>query len=174
MAGSTFGSWAKDFLGLARDEDMYEHELDEWEQAPAPAPAAQKPEPVSRVREEEPAPERPRPATVIPINRNAPAPVPTPAASNMSEILTVRAKAFNDAHEIGTSFRDGVPVVIDTSEMSDGDARRLIDFVSGCALALEGKLDRVTNRVFILSPKHINVHREDKRSQAEHSGSFFA
>ena len=171
MAGSTFGSWAKDFLGLARDEDMYEHELDEWEQAPAPA--AQKPEPVSPAREEQ-APERPRPATVIPINRNAPAPVPTPAASNMSEILTVRAKAFNDAHEIGTSFRDGVPVVIDTSEMTDGDARRLIDFVSGCALALEGKLDRVTNRVFILSPKHINVHREDKRAQAEPSDSFFA
>lgn len=179
MAGSTFGSWAKDFLGLAREDEMYEQELEAWDDEPATAEA--KPQPAASAAPaaaapraaEEPA-ERQRTAPVTPINRNAPAPVPTPAAANMSEILTVRAKAFNDAHEIGTSFRDGLPVVIDTTEMSDGDARRLIDFVSGCALALEGKLDRVTNRVFILSPKHINVHREDKQAAADRAESFFA
>ena len=57
-----------------------------------------------------------------------------PAPSAISEILTVHPKQYRDAQVIAENFRDGIPVIINLSQMSDADARRLIDFASGLSL----------------------------------------
>ena len=68
-------------------------------------------------------------------------------------------------------FRDGVPVIMNLTEMAEADAKRLVDFAAGLAFGLHGSMERVTNRVFLLSPANVQVTAEDKARIAE--GGFF-
>ena len=144
------------YLGLA-DEDY------EYDQAPA-APAA----PVAR---HEPA--SPGRAPVTPLRR-ASSTRNAPAAAEMNEILTVHPRAYKDAQVIAENFREGIPVIINLSQMSEPDARRLIDFASGLSLGLYGKIERVTAKVFLLSPAHIEVSGDPAEVESDVDASFFA
>ena len=73
--------------------------------------------------------------------------------SDMSEILTVHPRQYKDAKPIAEAFRDGTPVIINLSQMTDGDARRLIDFSAGLTQGLEGRIERVTTKVYLLTPE---------------------
>jgi len=139
------------YLGLA-DEDYDDH------QPAAPvAPVAQ-----SAGR-----------APVTPLRR--PAAVTTKhAAPGMNEILTVNPRAYKDVQSIAEAFREGVPVIMNLSQMPEPDARRLIDFASGLASGLYGKIERVTNKVFLLSPEHVAVSGESDEVDAEVDATFFA
>lgn len=120
--------------------------------------------------EAEPEPFEPPAAAVTPI-RPSVRPVESAPATAMQRIQTIHPRSYNDAKAIGTAFRDGVPVIMNLSQMSDGDARRIIDFASGLAQGLLGKIERVTNRVFLLTPEHVNVH-DDESGQAD-DNTFF-
>jgi cell division inhibitor SepF len=102
-------------------------------------------------------------AAVTPLRRPATAPAKHHAAAGMNEILTVNPRAFKDVQPIAEAFREGVPVIMNLSQMPDADARRLIDFASGLASGLYGKIERVTNKVFLLSPANVDVAAEAKR-----------
>ena len=82
---------------------------------------------------------------------------PAQKVSDMSEILTVHPRQYKDAKAIAEAFRDGTPVIINLSQMTDGDARRLIDFSAGLTQGLEGRIERVTTKVYLLTPEHIAV-----------------
>ncbi|MCK8465649.1 MULTISPECIES: cell division protein SepF [Microbacterium] len=143
------------YLGLADEEEVYEEET----QAPARAHRER-----DREREE------PAPAPVTPLRR--PVAVRQPSAGAVNEILTVHPKQYRDAQLIAESFREGVPVIINLSQMSDADARRLIDFASGLSLGLYGRIERVTSKVFLLSPENIAVsgHGGIAHADAESAG----
>jgi cell division inhibitor SepF len=96
------------------------------------------------------------------------------AASDMNEILTVHPRQYRDAQVVAESFREGIPVIINLSQMSDADARRLIDFASGLSQGLHGKIERVTAKVFLLSPSHVVVSGENAETDADTEASFFA
>ncbi|CAH0169092.1 MULTISPECIES: cell division protein SepF [unclassified Microbacterium] len=131
------------YLGLADEEEAYEEQA-----APAPARA-------HRDRDRDRDQDDVAPAPVTPLRR--PVAVKQPAAGAVNEILTVHPKQYRDAQLIAESFREGVPVIINLSQMSDADARRLIDFASGLSLGLYGRIERVTSKVFLLSPENIAV-----------------
>jgi cell division inhibitor SepF len=143
------------YLGLADEEDVY----DEQQQAEAPAP-----------RRDKPVVEKTAPVT--PLHR--PAVVRQPAVGPVSEILTVHPKQYRDAQSIAEAFRDGIPVIINLSQMSDADARRLVDFASGLSLGLYGRIERVTSKVFLLSPENIAVSGEGAVAQADPESAPFA
>lgn len=82
-------------------------------------------------------------------------------ADHMNEIVTVHPKRYADVQSIAESFRDGIPVIINLSQMTESDARRLVDFSSGLAQGLYGKIERVTPKVFLLSPVHVLVSTEE-------------
>ena len=157
------------YLGLADEELEYDEQAQEHvTQRPAtPAPAA-----VAAV---------PHPAPVAPLAGRAPV---TPlrksstarnvSVQEMNEILTVNPRQYRDAQAIAESFREGIPVIINLSQMSEGDARRLIDFASGLSQGLYGKIERVTPKVFLLSPSHVVVSGEHGGQEAEVDASFFA
>lgn len=86
-------------------------------------------------------------------------------------ITTMHPTTYNDARAIGEHFRGNVPVIMNLSEMDEGDAKRLVDFAAGLAFGLRGTIERVTNRVFLLSPANVQVTAEDKAKIAE--GGFF-
>jgi cell division inhibitor SepF len=87
------------------------------------------------------------------------------------QITTLHPRTYNEARTIGTHFRDGTPVIMNLTEMDDADAKRLVDFAAGLIFGLRGSIDRVTNRVFLLSPQNVQVTAEDKARIAE--GGFF-
>jgi cell division inhibitor SepF len=95
------------------------------------------------------------------------------APSGMNEILTVHPRHYKDAQTIAESFREGVPVIINLSQMSEPEARRLIDFASGLSMGLYGKIERVTNKVFLLSPEHVAVSGDSAESEPEVEAGFF-
>jgi cell division inhibitor SepF len=94
---------------------------------------------------------------------------PTPAADDdrRAQITTLHPTTYNEARQIGERFRDGSPVIMNLTEMDEADAKRLVDFAAGLAFGLRGTIERVTNRVFLLSPANVQVTAEDKAKIAE-------
>jgi len=97
--------------------------------------------------------------------RAAPAPV-----DDAYRITTLHPRTYNEARTIGEHFRDGVPVIMNLTEMEDVDAKRLVDFAAGLIFGLRGTIERVTSKVFLLSPQNVTVAAEDKERIA---GGFF-
>ncbi|WP_040161709.1 cell division protein SepF [Nigerium massiliense] len=93
-----------------------------------------------------------------------------PQAADLSRIITVHPRTYNEARTIGEHFRDGVPVIMNLSEMEDSDAKRLVDFSAGLIFGLRGAIERITSKVFLLSPNNVHVTAEDKERIA---GGFF-
>ena len=86
-------------------------------------------------------------------------------------ITTLHPRTYNEARTVGENFRDGTPVIMHLSEMDDADAKRLVDFAAGLVFATRGTIERITNRVFLLSPPNVSVAAEDKARIVE--GGFF-
>lgn len=103
-------------------------------------------------------------AQVTPINRavgNREA-VRVPHGGELRRITTVHPRSYNDARVIGDAFRDGTPVIMNLSDMDDADAKRLVDFSAGLIFGLHGAIERVTNKVFLLSPESVEVTGEEQ------------
>jgi cell division inhibitor SepF len=97
-------------------------------------------------------------------------PVPAPAPQPY-RITTLHPRTYNEARTIGERFRDGLPVIMNLTEMDDADAKRLVDFAAGLSFGLRGSIERVTAKVFLLSPQNVDVTAEDKARIRE--GGFF-
>jgi cell division inhibitor SepF len=99
-----------------------------------------------------------------------------PAATRESvvdsyRITTLHPRNYNDARTVGEYYRDGTPVIMNLTDMEDTDAKRLVDFAAGLVFAMHGTIERVTAKVFLLSPANVTVTAEEKARLAE--GGFF-
>jgi len=90
-----------------------------------------------------------------------------PITTDLARITTLHPRTYNEARTIGEHFREGIPVIMNLTEMSDSDAKRLVDFAAGLIFGLHGSIERVTNKVFLLSPVNVEVTAEDKARIAE-------
>ncbi|WP_448613122.1 cell division protein SepF [Modestobacter sp. URMC 112] len=100
-----------------------------------------------------------------------PAPAPAKPTPQPYRITTLHPRTYNEARTIGERFREGMPVIMNLTEMSDADAKRLVDFAAGLSFGLHGSIERVTAKVFLLSPQDVDVTAEDKARIRE--GGFF-
>ena len=158
------------YLGLADEELEFEEQQEQHQprrEAPAPAPL-----PVQAVPHPAPVAPAAGRAPVTPLRKSSTA--RNASVQEMNEILTVHPRQYRDAQAIAESFREGIPVIINLSQMSEGDARRLVDFASGLSQGLYGKIERVTPKVFLLSPSHVVVSGEHGGQDADVDASFFA
>ncbi len=87
--------------------------------------------------------------------------------TDLNRITTLHPRTYNEARTIGEHFREGTPVIMNLTEMVDSDAKRLVDFAAGLIFGLRGSIERVTNKVFLLSPANVEVTAEDKARIAE-------
>ncbi|MFD1937774.1 MULTISPECIES: cell division protein SepF [Nonomuraea] len=150
------------YLGLVEDDryeryeaypdDDYEYE-EESRRAEQERPAAAH----DRDDEGDAGVPAPRPATTIVERRT----------TDLARITTLHPRTYNEARTIGEHFRDGTPVIMNLTEMVDSDAKRLVDFAAGLVFGLHGSIERVTNKVFLLSPANVEVTAEDKARIAE-------
>ncbi len=93
-------------------------------------------------------------------------------AGALSRITTIHPRTYNEAKTIGESFRGGTPVIMNLSDMDDADAKRLVDFAAGLVFGLSGTIERVTAKVFLLSPAHIEIAGEDVAEPVTQRGFF--
>src|SRR5690349_1754706 len=84
-------------------------------------------------------------------------------AAALARITTLQPRSYNEARTIGERYRDGVPVIMNLTELDDAAAKRLVDFAAGLAFALRGSIDKVTSRVFLLTPADVEVSADDAR-----------
>lgn len=176
------------YLGLAED-DRYAED-GEVDQARPRAEAARevrheprpevRHEPRPEVRHEprpEPVAERRTPppsAQVTPIRKQVAQVVPQTSSSaglssatELHRITTIHPRTYNEAKIIGESFREGVPVIMNLTDMDDSDAKRLVDFSAGLVFGLHGAIERVTNKVFLLSPANVEVATQEEERPVE-------
>jgi cell division inhibitor SepF len=92
--------------------------------------------------------------------------------AGLRQITTVHPRSYNDAKIIGESFRDGIPVIMNVTDMGEADAKRLVDFSAGLVFGLHGTIERVTSKVFLLSPSFIEVLGDDKKA-SDTQAAFF-
>lgn len=144
------------YLGLVEDDRRYPDKYDvydEYEDYDEPAdvvePAPARPD-YAYGQDEERIPEEPAPRQV-----------------ELARITTLHPRTYNEARTIGEHYREGTPVIINLTEMVDSDARRIVDFAAGLIFGLRGSIDKVTNKVFLLSPANVEVTAEDKARIAE-------
>lgn len=146
------------YLGLAETDEDYDD----------PTPARQEHQSAVAVREE-PRDARAHGSTAVAAPRGSAeyrAPV-TPIkrapsssredSSTLRTITTVHPRSYNDAKSIGEAFREGTPVIMNVSDMGDAEAKRLVDFSAGLVFALHGSIERVTGKVFLLTPSYVEV-----------------
>lgn len=91
--------------------------------------------------------------------------------ADLSRIVSVRPRSYNEARAIGENFRDGIPVIMNLSDMAEGEDKRLVDFAAGLIFGLRGNIERVSSKVFLLCPHNLTVGPEDKERIA--TGGFF-
>jgi len=164
------------YLGLAEDDDRYEaYDVDADDDYDAgfdeelesrhdrPERSQDRHDRHDRVeRFEEPVEERR--AAVTPIGRGSVARVvsSSPSARELHRISTIHPRTYNEAKTIGEAFRAGTPVIMNLGEMDDSDAKRLVDFAAGLVFGLHGSIERVTSKVFLLSPATVEVTPAEK------------
>ena len=152
------GVWKKtlQYLGLVEDEDL--DDLDDAIDAPrsetAPVRRMTRPE-VSSVD---------RPEAIVRT-------MPSTRVQTTASIHRAEPKRFNEARDIGDRFRQGVPVIINLQGTDDAIARRLVDFASGLVFGLDGKIETVASRVYLLTPANMEVSAEEREQIVE--GGFF-
>lgn len=171
-------------MGLADSDETYEQEmLDEErnsttfvdEQPPATEVSNITPELLKPVQRE---PQGPRAvpdnteeysAPVTPIKRVAQS---REENAEVHKMRTIHPRSYNDAKLIGEAIRSGIPVIINVTDMAESDAKRLVDFSAGLAFGLYGSIERVTNKVFLLTPTNVeNVI--DGHTEQEQDEEFF-
>jgi cell division inhibitor SepF len=145
------------YLGLLEDTDRFdEYGEPEYDERPPVRATEHDRQPAAR------------PAAVADLSERR---RPTQVVAELSRITTLHPRTYNEARTIGENFREGVPVIMNLSEMDDADAKRLVDFAAGLVFAVRGTIERVTAKVFLLSPPNVSVAAEDKQRIAE--GGFF-
>lgn len=146
-----------DWLGLVDDDSRYNDDYDEQEVVPADTrrrghgPQEASDDGAATVAT---LPDR-RPAPVTPVR-------PGMQRAELSRITTLHPRTYNDARVVGEHFRDGTPVIMNLTSMDDQDAKRLVDFAAGLIFGLRGTLEKITTKVFLLSPADVEVTAEDK------------
>jgi cell division inhibitor SepF len=152
------------YLGLVEDEDGEGYDDYDGYDEPAAPSVVRRPEPAAApplrvTRADETA------VSYTPPRRTA------VEAVDAYRITTMHPRTYNEARTIGEHFREGVPVIMNLTDMDDADAKRLVDFSAGLVFGLHGSIERVTQKVFLLTPANVEIAAEDKSAIAE--GGFF-
>ena len=157
------------YLGLAEDDERYDaYDVDEdlvedgYDDREEDYRGERSPERHVERPDLEPEPEHRAPVTPIGRGHVARVMPPQAAAPELHRITTIHPRTYNEAKTIGEAFRAGTPVIMNLSDLDDADAKRLVDFAAGLIFGLHGAIERITNKVFLLSPANVEVTAVEK------------
>ena len=95
--------------------------------------------------------------------------VPSPASVRVHLVIP---RSFNDAQQIADKFKESIPVILNLQSSDQDLSKRLIDFASGLTYALDGGMQRVADKVFLLTPRNVEVSAEERARLLERGGFF--
>lgn len=151
------GTWRKtlNYLGLVEEDEGFVDELPEAEPAPV---------------------RRMRPQAVREVSAETEGVVRTIASPRSvgtatSTIHRSEPKRFNEARDVADRYKEGSAVIMNLQSTEDSIARRLVDFASGLVYGLDGKIELVANRVYLLTPADVEVSAEERERIAD--GAFY-
>lgn len=168
------------YLGLLEDADHYDdyassqaghggHDYDEYD-ARAHDRAEKESRKQAKAQQRRAATGNHAPAgNVSKLSDRRPMAVPT-RQLDLSRITTLHPTTYNEARTVGENFREGVPVIMNLTGMTDDDAKRLVDFAAGLVFAVQGTLERVTSKVFLVSPPHVSVATIEQHAEPDFAG----
>jgi len=164
------------YFGIAEEEDWDDdgYVTEEAEHARGERPNVRRLTPRRRAAEpddwSEPESPRQRGVTLRPATRlrgvEAPAVVPDDGISP-ARVHLVIPRGFNDAQQIADHFKQGIPVILNLQGVDSELSKRLVDFASGLTYALDGGMQRVADKVFLLTPQHVEVSAEERARMIE-------
>jgi cell division inhibitor SepF len=126
--------------------------------ATATAPSMTEPSPLTVIRSRRDREEATVAPSAAPPRASAVKPIPMPA----TRVHVMDPKGFNDAQEVGDRLKNGQPVILNLQGVDRDLQRRLIDFASGLAYALNGTMSKAADQVFLLTPSNVEVSEEEK------------
>jgi cell division inhibitor SepF len=97
-----------------------------------------------------------------PRGRTATALRPVRSANGDVRVHLVVPKSFNDAQQIADKFKDSIPVILNLQSSETDLSKRLIDFASGLTYALDGGMQRIADKVFMLTPRNVEISAEER------------
>ncbi len=100
---------------------------------------------------------------------SAPAAAPAPPTSRVHLVVP---RSFNDAQQLADRFKAGIPVILNLQGTDAELSKRLIDFASGLTYALNGGMQRVADKVFLLTPRNVEVSAEERARLLDREGFF--
>ncbi|MGO9488839.1 MAG: cell division protein SepF [Solirubrobacteraceae bacterium] len=86
----------------------------------------------------------------------------TSRANGDVRVHLVVPKSFNDAQQIADKFKDSIPVILNLQSSDTDLSKRLIDFASGLTYALDGGMQRIADKVFMLTPRNVEISAEER------------
>jgi len=101
----------------------------------------------------------------------APAPAAVPGGPSV-RVHLVLPRSFNDAQQIADKFKEAIPVILNLQSSDQELSKRLIDFASGLTYALDGGMQRIADKVFLLTPRNVEVSAEERARLLERGGFF--
>ena len=119
----------------------------------------------------EPEPEQQGASTAV-IRPNRRAQVAAVPSTAPARVHLVVPQSFQDAQQIANKFKEGTPVILNLQTAEQDLSKRLIDFASGLTYALDGNMQRVADRVFLLTPRNVEVSAEERARMLEGGGFF--
>jgi cell division inhibitor SepF len=93
-------------------------------------------------------------------------------STSPARVHLVVPRSFNDAQQIADKFKEGTPVILNLQGSDQDLSKRLIDFASGLTYALDGGMQRVADKVFLLTPRNVEVSAEERAKMLERGGFF--
>jgi cell division inhibitor SepF len=164
------------YFGIAEEDDWDEDGYvtdEELQRAYAERPNVRRLAPKRREREfddwTDPEPEPDDRTAVMRPARPRVAAVPTPSSVRVHLVIP---RSFNDAQQIADKFKDAIPVILNLQSSDQDLSKRLIDFASGLTYALDGGMQRVADKVFLLTPRNVEVSAEERARLLERGGFF--
>lgn len=155
------------YLGLAEDDERYDDGYDD-----EPASRYDRAEPSRAEARTDAREARGAEVTQLPQRTPVARVVQDLDEGPLTRITTIHPRTYNEAKTIGESFRDGTPVIMNLTDLGDADAKRLVDFAAGLVFGLHGTIERVTSKVFLLSPAHVEVTSEEAELPKAGRGFF--
>jgi cell division inhibitor SepF len=161
------------YFGLAEDRDPYEEEPADYREPEEELESRYRERPnvrrlssrrrrddIEDIFADEPSSER-RTAVLRPVGGSQGPPRPGNGRSDV-RVHFVIPKSFNDAQDVADKFKDSIPVILNLQQSDNHLSVRLIDFASGLTYALDGGMQRIADKVFLLTPRNVEVSAEER------------
>ena len=159
------------YFGLAEDREAYEEEQTDYREPEEELESRYRERPnvrrlsTRRRRDEiddifaDDSPSERRTATLRPVGGR---PGNGRNASGEVRVHLVIPKSFNDAQDVADKFKDSIPVILNLQQSDTDLSKRLIDFASGLTYALDGGMQRIADKVFLLTPRNVELSSEER------------